>query len=114
MGLTRVFIGIDSETGMGLAVESAGPDIFFLTLTAGDRSQELCKFLCPRELLVGVLRDTPLEIKGKAGTCRAEEHVGRVTITVQRAEDTEPSFFTLSSDAYERTINLVGAKAFLR
>ena len=114
MPSNRIYLGIDSHSNLALSLESIGDGVFFLTVSEGTRGNDLCKFLCSREDLDGVIHNHPVSISGKAGRCEIHAAGDEVVIHFKRSEDTVDSTCTLTTNSFTRLVTLASNRAYLR
>jgi hypothetical protein len=109
----RIYLGIDTHSNLAISLEPAGDAVYFLTVSAGARGEDLCKFVCAEEDLFAATHSRSVQITGHAGNCSIHPAGDEVVIEFQRVEDPEPSSCTLSTNSFQRVLNLVRNRAYL-
>lgn len=113
MASKRIYLGIDSHSNLAISLEPAGEGIYFLSVSAGTRGTDFCKFVLSEDALEGVLHNHPLEISGKAGQLTVHAGGDEVVFHFKRAQDEEPSSCTLSLSSFERVMKLARNRAYM-
>lgn len=112
MAAGKVFLGVDADSNMAIALEHASDGVFFLSVSQGPQGPMIGKFLCNSEDLANVTQGEELEISGHAGTCALHPAGDHVVIEYRHPEENSGSTCTVSMASYSRLLRVVSNRAY--
>jgi hypothetical protein len=113
MAANRIYLGIDTHSNLAVSLEHAGHGVFFITVSAGAKDKDLCKFLCTEEDLNRIVNGETIEVKGCAGRCTIHPLGTQIVFEFLLSGATEPSSCSIALNSFERVVRLAKNRAYV-